>query len=57
MRMATLAAGLALVSAPAFAARDPGASGPVSGHVTITAKAADIGIGFTWGTGVTTISP
>ena len=52
MRMATLAAGLALLSAPALAARDPGASGPVSGHVTITAKAADVGIGFTWGNGV-----
>ncbi len=52
MRMATLAAGLALISAPALAARDPGAAGPVSGHVTITAKAADVGIGFTWGNGV-----
>ncbi len=52
MRMATLAAGFALLSAPALAARDPGATGPVSGHVTITAKAADVGIGFTWGNGV-----
>lgn len=51
MRLATLAAGLALVSVPALA-RDPGAPGPVNGHVTITAKAADIGIGFTWGNGV-----
>ncbi len=52
MRMATFAAGFVLVSAPAFAARDPGAPGPVNGHVTITAKAADVGIGFTWGNGV-----
>ncbi len=52
MRMATVAAGFALLATPALAARDPGASGPVSGHVTITAKAADVGIGFTWGNGV-----
>ncbi len=52
MRMATLAAGIALISVPAFAAKDPGASGPVAGHVTITAKAADIGVGYTWGNGV-----
>ena len=52
MRMATLAAGIALISVPALAARDPGAPGPVAGHVTITAKAADVGIGFTWGDGV-----
>jgi len=54
MRMATLAAGLglALVSMPAMAAKDPGAPGPVSGRVTITAKAADIGVGYTWGNGV-----
>jgi hypothetical protein len=52
MRMATLAAGLALISVPAFAARDSGAPGPVVGHVTITAKAADIGVGYTWGNGV-----
>jgi hypothetical protein len=52
MRMATLAAGLALVSVPAFAARDPGAPGLVEGHVTITAHAADVGVGYTWGDGV-----
>ncbi|TLU73482.1 hypothetical protein [Lichenicoccus roseus] len=56
MRMAALATGLAVslstFALPALAARDPGASGPVAGHVTITAKAADIGVGYTWGDGV-----
>ena len=52
MRMALFAASLTLASVPALAARDPGAPGPVVGHVTITAKAADVGIGFTWGDGV-----
>ena len=52
MRMAVFAAGLALVSVPALAARDAGAPGPVAGHVTITAKAADVGVGYTWGDGV-----
>ena len=57
MRMANLAAGLAFIAVPAFAApalaaRDPAAPGPVSGHVTITAKAADVGVGYTWGDGV-----
>ena len=52
MRMALFAAGLTLAAVPALAARDPGAPGPVVGHVTITAKAADIGVGFTWGDGV-----
>ena len=52
MRMALFAAGIALFSVPALAARDPGAPGPVNGHVTITAKAADLGVGFTWGDGV-----
>ncbi|WP_428375735.1 hypothetical protein [Lichenicoccus sp.] len=61
MRIAAFAAGLALslpvlaapvFAGPALAARDPGASGPVIGHVTITAKAADVGVGYTWGDGV-----
>lgn len=52
MRMALFAAGIALVSAPALAAKDTGGPGPINGRVTITAKAADIGIGFTWGNGV-----
>ena len=46
MRIAAFAAALALslplaaapmLAVPALAARDPGASGPVVGHVTITA--------------------
>ncbi len=56
MRMPTLAAGLVLAAAPVLAgaalARDAGAPGPIAGYVTITAKAADVGIGFTWGDGV-----
>lgn len=52
MRMASLAAGIALISSPALAAKDAGGPGPVSGHVTITAKSADVGVGFTWGDGV-----
>ena len=45
-----LAAGLA-VSAPALAQRDPGAPGAVVGRVTITARAAAVGVGYTWGNG------
>ncbi len=45
-----LAAGLA-IGAPAFAQRDPGAPGPVVGRVTITARAAAVGVGYTWGNG------
>ncbi len=56
MRIATIAASLAIAAAPAFStvasARDQGAPGPVDGYVTITAKAADVGVGFTWGNGV-----
>ena len=52
MRMGIIAASLALLSVPALAARDPEAPGPIDGYVTITAKAADVGIGFTWGDGV-----
>ncbi len=62
MRMATLAAGLALLATPAFAenasnappanARNSGGPGPVDGYVTIAAKSADVGVGYTWGDGV-----
>ncbi|WP_408886720.1 hypothetical protein [Lichenicola cladoniae] len=41
----------AMFSVPAIAARDPGTSGHPAGYVTIVAKAADVGIGFTWGDG------
>lgn len=43
---------LATASLPAVAAQDPGVSGSPVGTVTISAKAADVGIGFTWGDGV-----
>ena len=37
---------------PALAQRrDPGVSGPPSGTVTISAKGAAVGIGYTWGDG------
>ena len=41
-------------SAPAFAQSDPGAPGPVVGRVTISARAAAVGVGYTWGNGVLT---
>ena len=53
-RLALLAAFAFAASAPnAFAARtDPGAPGPVDGTVVMTAKAAALGVGYTWGDGV-----
>ena len=50
-------AGLALAAAstaslPAFAQRDPVAPKTIDGTVTIRAKAADVGVGYTWGDGV-----
>ena len=41
-----------MVAVPAFAARDLGAPRAVSATVTIRAKAAAVGIGYTWGDGV-----
>ncbi len=43
---------LALSASPAVAAPDPAAPGPVEGTVTIHAKAAAVGIGYSWGDGV-----
>ncbi len=41
------------LATPAWAARtDPGAPGPIDGTVVITAKAAAVGVGYTWGDGV-----
>jgi len=52
LSLAALAtSGAALAPQPARA-RDPGTNGPVVGHVTIVAKAADVGVGWTWGDGV-----
>ena len=42
----------ATASLPALAARDPVAPRTVSGTVTIQAKSADVGVGYTWGDGV-----
>jgi hypothetical protein len=56
MRLAALATSVSLLAAtmavPALAAQDPGMSGRPDGTVTIVAKAADVGVGFTWGDGV-----
>lgn len=56
MRMAAFASSLVLGAAtfavPAVAAQDPGTSGRPAGLVTIVAKAADIGVGYTWGDGI-----
>lgn len=41
-----------MVAVPALAARDPGAPRVVSGTLTMQAKAAAVGIGYTWGDGV-----
>lgn len=45
-----------LASAPAAAAQDPGAPGRPSGTVSLQAKAAAVGVGFTWGDGVLTFA-
>ena len=56
MRLAALVTGLALATAvsavPAVAAQDPGTNHHPDGYVTIVAKAADIGVGYTWGDGL-----
>lgn len=41
---------------PATAARDPGAPGRPSGTVSLQAKAAAVGVGFTWGDGILTFN-
>lgn len=48
----TLGLALAVSAMPALAAQDPGTNHRPDGYVTIVAKAADVGIGFTWGDGV-----
>lgn len=45
------AAGL-LATSPTWAQRDPGVSGPVSGTITLAAKGAAVGVGYTWGDGI-----
>ncbi len=39
---------------PAAAAQDPGAPGRPSGTISLQAKAAAVGVGFTWGDGILT---
>ncbi len=42
-----------LAAMPAMAQRrDPGAPGPVSGTITMTARGAAVGVGYTWGDGL-----
>ena len=43
-------------AAPAAAAQDPGAPGRPSGTVSLQAKAAAVGVGFTWGDGMLTFA-
>ncbi len=51
-RMLLATALVATTLTPALAQRrDPGVSGPPSGTVTISAKGAAVGIGYTWGDG------
>lgn len=52
MLTAAFAAGL-LAAAPALA-KDPGAPGPVTGTIVLSATGAAAGIGYTWGDGVLT---
>lgn len=53
----TLAAAAALTASPAYAPpahaqrRDPATTGPVTATLTISAKGAAAGIGYTWGDG------
>ena len=52
-RRLALAALLAALASPALAAAgDPGETGPASGTVTLQARSAAVGVGFTWGDGV-----
>jgi hypothetical protein len=46
-----LGAGIAASSTPAFA-KDPAAPGRVDATVTIRARSAAVGVGYTWGDGV-----
>jgi hypothetical protein len=48
---ALLAAGIAAAPAMAQSRRDPGAPGPVTGTITMTAQGAAVGVGYTWGDG------
>ena len=47
-------AGSLAAASPAFAQADPAAPGPVVGRVVISARAAAVGVGYTWGNGTLT---
>ena len=49
-----IAAASLLATPAAWAQRDPGVSGPVSGTITLSAKGAAAGVGYTWGDGILT---
>ena len=51
-RLAMFAVAGVLSSAPAFAQKkDPGVSGPIDATITLEAKGAALGVGYTWGDG------
>ena len=47
-------AGSLAAATPTFAQADPAAPGPVVGRVVISARAAAVGVGYTWGNGTLT---
>ena len=57
-RLSMLTVGALLISAPIFAQSafaqntDPGVSGPVNATITLDAKGAAVGVGYTWGDGI-----
>jgi hypothetical protein len=51
LMLSAMAAGL-LTATTAFAAPDPGAPGPVSGTMVLSAQGAAAGVGYTWGDGI-----
>ncbi len=52
MRLPALATVAAIVMAAPALAADPGIKGPPSATVTIYAKSANVGVGWSWGDGV-----
>ncbi len=49
---AGLAAAACITAAtPAMAQKDPGAPGPVDARITLVARSAAVGVGYTWGDG------
>ncbi len=52
--LAAVAVGLLAAPPAAWAQRDPGVSGPVTGTVALSARGAAVGVGYTWGDGTLT---